>query len=371
MRKSEKTIRTLLEVTDIEINGNRDFDIQINDTAFYDRLLAGGVTAFGETYMDGLWDCEALEVLINKLIRADLEHKINPARMIIPLLWAKIVNQQRRTRAFDIGERHYDIGNDLYQIMLDKRMSYTCGYWKEATDLDTAQEAKLDLTCQKIGLEPGMKVLDIGCGWGSFARHAAENYQASVTGITVSREQIDLGRKLCEGLDVDLRYQDYRDVNEKFDRIVSLGMFEHVGIKNYRTYMNMVDRCLGHDGIFLLHTIGTNTRRTSSDSWTDKYIFPGGELPIPRQVMSAAEDIFILEDWHNFRSYYDRTLLAWMQNMDDNREAIRALGYDERFYRMWRFFLRSSAGSFRSGRSHLWQIVLSKPRNNLDYKSIR
>jgi cyclopropane-fatty-acyl-phospholipid synthase len=371
MRKSEKTIRALLSATDIELNGDRDFDIQVNDPTFYDRVLGGGVIAFGETYMKGIWDCEALDVLIDKIVRSELEHAINPIRMIFPLLRAKITNRQRRARAFDIGKQHYDIGNDLYQIMLDKRMTYTCGYWKDANDLDAAQEAKLDLICRKIGLQPGMKVLDIGCGWGSFARFAAEKYQASVVGITVSREQIELGNKLCEGLDIELRYQDYRDVNETFDRIVSLGMFEHVGTRNYRTYMKMVERCLVDEGIFLLHTIGTNTRRTSSDAWTDRYIFPGGELPVPRQVMAAAEGVFVLEDWHNFRAYYDRTLMAWMKNVDDNREAILALGYDETFYRMWRFFLRTSAGSFRSGRSQLWQIVLTKPWNHIDYQPIR
>jgi cyclopropane-fatty-acyl-phospholipid synthase len=371
MDKSEKTIRKLLELTDVQINGDRDFDIRVNDSRFYDRVLAEGVTGLGEAYMDGLWDCEALEVLFDKLIRADLESKVQPIRMIIPLIRAQIVNRQKRERAFDIGKQHYDIGNDLYQIMLDKRMTYTCGYWKDATDLDSAQEAKLDLVCRKIGLQPGMKVLDIGCGWGSFARFAAENYQASVVGITVSREQIALGSELCEGLDVDLRYQDYRDVDENFDRIVSLGMFEHVGTRNYRTYMKLVERCLADDGIFLLHTIGANTRRTSRDSWTDKYIFPGGELPVPRQVMKATEGLFVMEDWHNFRPYYDRTLLAWMKNVDNNIEAIRALGYDERFYRMWRYFLRTAAGSFRSGRSQLWQIVFTKPTFAEDYVSIR
>jgi cyclopropane-fatty-acyl-phospholipid synthase len=371
MNNSEKTVRKLLDATDIEINGSRDFDIRIHDPQFYDRLLGGGVIAFGESYMDGLWDCEALDVLVDKVIRADLEDKVNPASMILPLIWAKIVNRQRPARAFDIGKHHYDIGNDLYQIMLDKRMTYTCGYWKDADDLDSAQEAKLDLICRKIGLQPGMRVLDIGCGWGSFARFAAEKYQANVVGITVSQEQIDLGRKMCAGLDVELRYQDYRDVTEKFDRIVSVGMFEHVGIKNYRTYMKMAETCLTEDGIFLLHTIGTNNRKTSTDAWTDKYIFPGGELPVPRQIMAASEGLFSLEDWHNFRPYYDRTLMAWMKNVDDNIEAIRELGYDDRFYRMWRFFLHSSAGSFRSGRSQLWQLVFTKRTFEKDYQSIR
>ncbi len=371
MNKAEVTIRGLLELAGIEINGSHGYDVRVNDPAFYQRLLSGGALGLGETYMDGLWDCEALDVLIYKLLRADLEHSISPLKLVWPVLWSKLVNLQSKDRAFNIGERHYDIGNDLYERMLDPRMTYTCGYWKIADNLDDAQEAKLDLVCRKIGLQAGMRVLDIGCGWGSFAGFAAARYDVEVVGVTVSREQIALGQARYRDLNVDLRFQDYRDVKDTFDRVVSLGMFEHVGPRNYRTYMQAVKNCLAEDGLFLLHTIGTNTTKTDVDPWTDKYIFPGGVLPVAEQIDKAASGLFIMEDWHNFGADYDPTLMAWMANVDSHREELRGLGYDDRFYRMWRYFLLSSAGSARARRNQLWQIVYSRHGLDGGYHSIR
>lgn len=371
MSTAEATIGGLLELAGVELNGSAAHDLQVNDPAFYRRLLSGGPLGFGETYMDGLWDCEALDVLIYKVLRADLEHSISPLKLLGPVLKAKLVNLQSRKRAFDIGEHHYDIGNDLYELMLDSRMTYTCGYWKDADRLEDAQLAKLDLICRKVGLQAGMRVLDIGCGWGSFAGFAAERYGVEVIGVTVSREQIELAKTRYKHLNVDLRFQDYRDLDETFDRIVSVGMFEHVGPKNYRTYMQTVDRCLADDGLFLLHTIGTNTTGTAVDPWTNKYIFPGGVLPVAEQIATAASGTFIMEDWHNFGTHYDPTLMAWMANIDAHRDQLRELGYDERFYRMWRYFLLSSAGSARARRNQLWQIVYSKKGLDGGYDSIR
>lgn len=371
MKKAEQAVRNIFSLADINIDGERVFDIQISRPEFYERFLADGVIGFGESYMEGWWDCEALDVMIDKVLRADLEHAVSPYKMILPFLLSKVINHQRRSRAFKIGEFHYDLGNDLYQKMLDKRMTYTCGYWKNANDLESAQEAKLDLVCRKMGLQPGMRVLDIGCGWGSFAAFAAEKYQVQVLGVTVSKEQIELGQQMCQGLEVELRLQDYRDVSGQFDRIVSLGMFEHVGLKNYATYMQQVRRLLVDDGLFLLHTIGTNTPKTSVDPWTDKYIFPGGMLPTIKQIATASEDVFVTEDLHNFGTDYDRTLMAWMTNVDANKTALKQTGYDEPFYRMWRFFLLGAAGGFRSHRNHLWQIVYSKRGIDNGYQSIR
>jgi len=248
VNKAEVTIRGLLALADIEINGNNPHDIQVNDTAFYRRVLSGGPLGLGEAYMDGLWDCEALDDLIYKLLRADLEHSISPLKLLLPVLWAKLVNLQRPGRAFRIGEHHYDIGNDLYQLMLDQRMVYTCGYWKDADNLDDAQEAKLDLICHKVGLKPGMRVLDIGCGWGSFAGFAAERYGVEVVGITVSKEQIEYGQRRYKDLNVDLRFQDYRDVNERFDRVVSLGMLGYAGTCRPKKLQNLHGSCRTQPG---------------------------------------------------------------------------------------------------------------------------
>jgi cyclopropane-fatty-acyl-phospholipid synthase len=267
---------------------------------------------------------------------------------------------QSRSKAFVIGERHYDLGNDLYQAMLDKRLNYTCGYWKEATTLDEAQEAKLELVCKKIGLQPGMRVLELGCGWGSFAKYAAEIHGAEVLGVTVSKEQVALGMELCKGLPVELRLQDYREVEGTYDAVISIGVMEHVGYKNYRTYMEVTDRCLKEDGIAFVHTIGGNKSGTTGEPWTDKYIFPNGMLPSIAQLGAAMEGLFVMEDWHNFGPHYDKTLMAWHANFEAAWPELKAQ-YDERFYRMWRYYLLSSAGGFRARNNQLWQIVMTRP----------
>jgi len=371
MTRYESTIRSLVELADIQINGPRPWDIQINDERFYQRVLANALLGFGESYMDGWWDCDQLNILTHKILRVGLEKKVKPLKLLIPVVTAKLVNLQKTSRAYQVGEHHYDMGNDMFRLMLDKRMVYTGAYWKDTQDLDTAQEAKLDLVCRKIGLAPGMKVLDIGCGWGSFAKYAAEKYQAEVVGITVSREQIELGRQICEGLPVNLKYQDYRDLDGVFDRIVSLGMFEHVGMKNYKTFMKIVNRCLAPEGLFLLQTIGCTNTSAAVDPWAEKYIFPNGVLPTPAQLTRSSEELFHIEDWHNLNVNYAKTLMAWMERFDANWEAIRELGYDDRFYRMWRFFLMTAAGSFTARRIHLWQVVYSKDGVENGYEAIR
>ena len=371
MKNAKQTVEDILRLAQIELNGDRPYDLKVIDERFYTTVLAGGVVAFGEGYMNGWWDCERLDELIYMALRADLEHRVKPLKVLLPVMWSKFGNRQKHSRAFKIGEHHYDLGNELYTKMLDKRMVYTCGYWRQAADLDQAQEAKLDLVCRKMGLQPGMTVLDIGCGWGGFAKFAAEKYGTDVVGVTVSREQIDLGREMCAGLPVDLRFQDYRDVHAQFDRIVSLGMFEHVGAKNYRTYMQVIDRCLLPDGLFLLHTIGANTAKEAIDAWTDKYIFPGGMLPTQQRITRATDGLFVMEDWHNFGVDYDPTLMAWMQNVDTHWSELKKVGYDQRFYRMWRYFLLSSAGAFRARRNQLWQIVYSKKGVKGGYRYIR
>jgi len=369
--QTQSQIQTLLDGSGITLNGTNPWDIQVKNEAFYNRVLTQGSLGFGESYMDGWWECDAIDELITRLFSIDVTRRLKTNWKEIGLLLASsLMNRQAGKRAYKIGEEHYDVGNELYKAMLDKRMVYTCGYWKDATDLDSAQEAKLDLVCKKIGLKAGDRVLDIGCGWGSFAKFAAEKYGASVVGITVSREQLALGKKACESLDVELRYQDYRDVNEKFDHIVSLGMFEHVGYKNYRSYMEVAERCLKDDGLFLLHTIGTTQSVMSTDPWIEKYIFPNSMLPSLAQITKSVEKLFVVEDIHNFSVDYDTTLMHWFQNFEKAWPTLNEQ-YDERFYRMWKFYLLTCAGSFRSRRNQLWQIVLSKRGVAGGYQSIR
>jgi cyclopropane-fatty-acyl-phospholipid synthase len=359
--KAKKVVQIILDPSDVQINGNRPWDIQIHNPNFYERVLSGGSLALGESYMDGWWDCEALDQFFERILedRLDKKVKTNAVLFLWVMLKAKIINAQNRSKSYVIGKRHYDFGNNLFSIMLDRGINYSCGYWKKAKTLDDAQEAKLDLICRKMGLRSGMKVLDIGCGWGGFAKYAAEKYGVNIHGITVSREQVIFANKFCQGLDVKIELKDYRELKGKFDRIVSIGMFEHVGCRNYRTFMKVIHRCLKADGLFLLHTIAGNISVCSIDPWSNKYIFPNSMLPSAKQITSAAEGLFVLEDWHSFGQYYDNTLMAWHNNFTKNWTKLKD-AYNERFYRMWTYYLLSSAGCFRSRRNQLWQIVFSK-----------
>ncbi len=360
MKTSEITIRDLLSLADIEVNGSDPWDIHVHNAHFYDRVLREGSLGLGESYMDGWWDCDSIDEFINRVLKAHLDDKVrNNARMAFQVLRARLVNRQSSGRAYEVGEKHYDLGNQLYKAMLDKRMNYTCGYWKKAKTLDEAQEAKLDLVCRKIGLKPGMRVLEPGCGWGAFAKYAAEKYGVSVLGVTVSREQVALGMEMCKGLPVELRLQDYREVQGQFDAVISAGIMEHVGAKNYHSYMDMVDRCLKPGGIGFIHTIGGNQTTNTGEPWTDKYIFPNGMLPSIARLGAALEHRFVMEDWHNFGPYYDNTLMAWHANFEKAWPDLKPL-YDDRFYRMWRYYLLTSAGAFRSRSQQLWQIVFTR-----------
>jgi cyclopropane-fatty-acyl-phospholipid synthase len=368
---SKQMIQDIFDLADVRVNGSKPWDIQVRNPDFYKRALAGGSLALGESYMDEWWDCQALDQFFDKIMGARLDQKVKKSKQALwAILKARMTIGQRRSRAYVVGKRHYGIGNDLFSIMLDKMMNYSCGYWNKAKDLDSAQEAKLDLICRKMGLKPGMKVLDIGCGWGGFAKFAAEKHDVRVVGITVSREQVAFAKKFCQRLPVEIRLQDYRELEEKFDRIISVGMFEHVGYRNYRTYMEVVHRCLELDGLFLLHTIGGNTSVSSTDPWINKYIFLNSMLPSAKQITSSAEGLFILEDWHSFGHYYDNTLMAWHRNFTKNWHKLKD-GYDQRFYRMWTYYLLSCAGAFRSRRNQLWQIVFSKNGEKGCYQNIR
>lgn len=353
-----KRAEQLLALADVRINGDRPWDLQVHHADFFPRVFAEGVLGLGESYMDGWWDCAQLDVFFCRVLRARLDTLIASWKDALNALKARLWNLQSRSRAYEVGRRHYDIGNSLYQRMLDRRMIYSCGYWEHATTLDEAQEAKLDLICRKLELQPGMRVLDIGCGWGGMARFAAERYGVAVVGITISHEQARFAQEYCRDLPVEIRLQDYRDLDEPFDRILSVGMFEHVGYKNYATFMQVVRRCLKDDGLFLLHTIAGRSDSFNSDPWITRYIFPNGMIPSARRIAAAIEGQFVLEDWHNFGADYDKTLMSWFRNFNRHWDELKA-GYDERFYRMWKYYLLSCAGSFRARQNHLYQLVLS------------
>jgi cyclopropane-fatty-acyl-phospholipid synthase len=360
MSNSEKIIRELLESAGIEVNGNDPWDPQVRDSRLYDRILKETSLGLGEAYMDGWWDCESIDGFVFRGLIADLGDQVKKnSKLLFQGLKARVFNRQATYRAFEVGEKHYDLGNDLYTAMLDKRLNYTCGYWKNAKTLDKAQEDKLELVCRKIGIQKGMRILELGCGWGSFAKYAAEKHGASVLGVTVSKEQVALGMELCKGLSVELRLQDYREVTGIFDAVISIGVMEHVGYKNYADYFKVVDRCLKPGGIAFIHSIGGNRSNTHGEPWLDKYIFPNGMLPSIAQLGKAMENRFVMEDWHNFGPDYDRTLMEWYANFEKAWPSLRSK-YGDRFYRMWRYYLLSCAGGFRARNIQLWQIVFTR-----------
>ncbi len=356
--RRQAALQRLIEPAGLTVNGRRPCDPVILDERALGAILRHGSLGAGEAYMRGWWDARDLSELFYRVLRAGLPRHFGRWEVLRLAVREWLTNPQRSARAFHIGEAHYDRGNDLFIAMLDKRMVYSCGYWEGVDDLAAAQGRKLDLICRKLGLKPGQRVLDIGCGWGSFCRFAAERYGVTAVGITVSREQAALGREQCAGLPVELRLQDYREIDESFDHVVSVGMLEHVGVKNYATLFDVVRRCLQPEGLFLLHTIGRPRTVRSADPWIHRYIFPNGHLPSLAQLTEACEGRFVVEDVHNFGADYDRTLMAWFENFERAWPAL-AERYDETFYRMWKYYLLSCAGAFRARDVQLWQLVLS------------
>lgn len=357
-RYCEHIIRPLLEEADIRIDGTRPWDIRVIDPRFYCHVLFGGNLGLGESWINGWWSCQALDEFFFRLLQQGVQKRIRPPAELLERLRATLWNLQRPTRAGEVGRRHYDLGNDLFRAMLDTTMLYSCGYWKDALTLDEAQEAKLRLIFEKLQVEPGMEVLDIGCGWGGAARFGAERYGLKVTALTISTEQWRTARELCRGLPVEVELLDYRELTGTYDRIYSIGMFEHVGYRNYRTYFETIRHALKPDGITLLHTIGGNLPAHGSDPWTDRYIFPNSMVPSASQITTAYEGLFMLEDWHVFGYDYALTLMAWHRNLEHawNRLERR---YGTTFRRIWTYYLLSCAGAFRAHHLHLWQLLLT------------
>jgi cyclopropane-fatty-acyl-phospholipid synthase len=359
--EAKKFVTGLLALADVQVNGTRPWDIQVHNEAFYVRALRHGIVGVGEAYMDGWWDCEKLDEFSFRVLRSDLEKKARNWRIALHYLKASIFNYQKKSRSIEVAEKHYNIGNDLYERMLGRTMAYTCAYYKDTDNLDEAQDAKFDLICRKVGLKPGMRILDLGCGFGTFMKYAAEHYGVSAVGVNLSKEQVKFGREACKGLPVEFLEADYREatLEGKFDRVISIGLTEHIGYKNYKSFFAVAERHLVDDGLFLLHTIGWPESVSAADPWINKYIFPNGMVPSIKQLAGPMENHFIVEDLHNFGPDYDKTLMAWFENFDKSWPEIKH-NYDERFYRMWSYYLLTCAGMFRARTGQLWQFVLSK-----------
>jgi cyclopropane-fatty-acyl-phospholipid synthase len=350
-------VQNLFASCGIDVDGPNAWDIQVHDEGFYSRVLSDGSLGLGESYMEGWWDVRDLDGFIFRLFVNHADEKVQTWRNAVAWLTASLINLQRRSRAFQVGERHYDLGNEFYESMLDARMMYSCAYWEQAATLDQAQEAKLELTLGKLGLRPAQRVLDVGCGWGGALKYAAEKFGITGVGVTVAREQADYARRSCAELPIAIRLQDYRDMREKFDHAFSIGMFEHVGVRNYRRYMRVIRRCLHPGGRFLLHTIGGFKSTNHTDPWIQRYIFPNSMIPSREQNERAIEGVFTVQGWQSIGAHYERTLLAWRSNFE--RSWLRmAARYDERFRRMWYYYLSASAAAFRARKLDVWQVLL-------------
>lgn len=356
--RARSHIEHMLTDCGVRIGGDDPWDPHVHNARVFFRIAREGSLGAGESYEDGDWDCEALDVLVERLMRAQLDRGLAAGwRELASSFVGRVIDRHAPRRAAANAKAHYDLGDDLYAAMLGPSMVYSCAYWANASTLDAAQEAKLELICAKLKLRPGMTLLDVGCGYGELARHVAQRHGVRVLGITNSPNQARIARERCAGLPVEIRLLDYRRIAGRFDRIVSVGMFEHVGDRNYHRFIRKVRSLLQPDGLFVLHTIGSLTEAPSIDAWFDRYIFPGAVLPSAGQIVSAVDGQFVLEDWHNFGADYDRTLMAWHANVERAWPSIAH--YGERFRRRWHYYLMTSAGGFRARRTQLWQLVLS------------
>jgi cyclopropane-fatty-acyl-phospholipid synthase len=342
----------------------------------------GGMYELGEAYIRGEWKSHNLTELLYRLFTQDPElgvtfSKVSPGFLSYVIL-DRFKNSQVGDGAYEVARKHYDLGNDLFSAMLDSdTMTYTCGYWNEATTLRDAQIAKIDLLCRKLGLRPGMTVLDIGCGWGNFAQYAASRYGVSVVGLTVSKEQAALARERCAGLDVKIVLEDYQKYSGSFDRIVSIEMIEAVGRKNLPTYFGMVERCLKPNGLFGLQVISAETFTRYSVAaldqyilWLRKRIFPNGYLPTLPQLIAPARGTMVLEDLHNFSADYAKTLNAWAENFELAWPTLKEK-YGEPFRNMWLYYLSGCEALFQARMVQLYQIVYSKGGVPGGYLSVR
>lgn len=361
----QRIVAKNLKTAGITINGDKPYDIKIHNPDFYKKIILHQSIGAGESYMDGEWDCDQLDELFYRIClnRVDAAFYSN-IKLFLIRLKNSMLNQQSRSKAYEVAKVHYNLGSKLFEYMLGPSLAYTCGYWKSAKSLDEAEFDKYELVCKKLMLTPGDKVLEIGCGMGGLAKYMAEQYGCEVVALDIADNQVKYAVKYCENLPVKVYLADYRDVDiynphhVKFDKIVSVGVLEHVGYKNYDRLLEICRTSIKEDGIFLLHTIGGNVSTNFCDPWINKYIFPNGMLPSLKQIGKTFEGRFVLEDLQNFGSYYDNTLMAWHKNLNDHWPDLQSQ-YDERFHRMMNYYLLSCAGAFRARAMQLWQFVLT------------
>jgi cyclopropane-fatty-acyl-phospholipid synthase len=359
---------SLLEGTGVRVGGGRPWDIRVNDDRLYRRALRGSL-GIGESYMDGDWDCDALDEMFRRVLGSGAQHRpLVRAAGALKALQSRLTNLQTKRRSRAVAEEHYDIDHRMYAHFLGPWNQYTCCFFDGTTDLERAEVIKLEMLCDKLELKAGDRLLDIGCGWGGFAKYAAQTRGCEVTGISLSDEQIRYAVDYTKGLPVTIRKLDYRDLPDSglppFDKISIVGMIEHVGYKNYAPLMGVVHQMLKPDGLFLLHTIGNCEKTIVVDPWIEKYIFRNSMAPAMSQLSDAAEGKFVIEDWENYGHHYVPTLQSWYDRFNANWDRIRAIPakrpFDERFRRLWNYYLMSCKAAFEVEKLHLWQLVMTR-----------
>lgn len=374
----ERFVVPTLRRAEIEVGGSRPWDIKIHDRRFFRRVVLEGSLGLGDSYLEGWWDCDDLGTFFHRLIAArSQDQRTTGIPGFVHNLRRKLFNLQGKRRAKQVVNSHYDLPTALFETMLGPSMTYSCAYWQGTVSLEQAQENKLDLICRKLGVAPGDRILELGCGFGSFARHASRRYGCTVVGVTLSGAQARYARSLCDGLPVEIHQADYRDLQtysdgKPFSRIVSIAMFEAVGRRSFRGFMEVVDRLLQDGGSWLLHTIGDAV--CSSDPWLDKHIFPNGELPSHDQIEDAARSLFSLHDTHEFGSDYALTLAAWETNFRRGWHELRRSNprvFDGRFFRKWIYYLSCCRGAFLAGDLYLWQILMAREPAPAQYRPVR
>jgi cyclopropane-fatty-acyl-phospholipid synthase len=366
---TKRIVTDLLSRAGVTINGTEPWDIRVNDDRFYQRTMRGSL-GFGESYMDGDWDAVELDELFRRIIRMKITRSLVVGLNRIFLdAKSRLKNLQTRNGSLAIAEAHYDLDHRLYENILGPYNQYTCCFFNNSQTLEEAEVEKLEMICNKLDLQPGDQVLDIGCGWGGFAKYAAQTRSCHITGISISKEQIVFAREYTDGLPVEIIELDYRDLPKRFaaghfDKVLICGMIEHVGYKNYRGIMKVIDRVLKDDGRFLLHTIGNCKNTTVVDPWIEKYIFRNSMVPSMAQLVKAFEGLFVLQDWENYGHYYAPTLAAWQKNFEANWQKIKALDtakkFDEKFRRMFNYYFLSCKAGFETEHINLWHLVLTK-----------
>lgn len=360
---SEGLVRSILESAGIQANGTETWDPRINDQRFWNRVAMDGMLGLGDSYVDRWWDSDDIPEFFNRAIRGRL--LVWTSRSHHAILkrirdWA--FNPQNPRRAVANVKAHYTERDELVLGMLGPWNAYSCAFFEDpehpAEGLAVAEARKLELICRKLSLNSSDRFLDIGCGWGSLLGYAQKHYGVKGDGITPAPNQAAFVSRTY-GLTVYER--DYRRIDTHYDRIASVGMYEHVGPKNARTYMETVNRSLNKNGLFLLHFFGRPSADIPLlDTWTDRYIFPGAYLPTSAETHAAAEGLLEIVHQDEWGRHYDPTLCAWERNFEEYavREGLKER--NQALYRMWRYYLLSAAGAFRSGDIALWQMVFKK-----------